>query len=208
MSKAVLPDKNEEYGTKAYWDARYSKEAEEPNFDWCQNYANVAETFRELIPDKAARILMLGCGNSKLSEDMWDDGYHNIVNVDYSPVVIEQMCRRHGVVRPQMEWHEMDIRELRFDDASFDVAIDKATMDAMLTYKGDPWNPPKSVVNDCMREVDEVVRVLRPGGIFIYLTFGQPHFRRRYLAQRPGTTLDVRELGDTWNYYLYMLRKQ
>ena len=27
---------------------------------------------------------MLGCGNSKLSEEMYDDGYHNIVNVDVS----------------------------------------------------------------------------------------------------------------------------
>ena len=50
----------------------------------------------------------------------------------------------------------MDIRELQFPDTSFDIAIDKgelkcvfasgraadwrvATMDAMLTYKGDPW---------------------------------------------------------------------
>ncbi|KAL1662745.1 S-adenosyl-L-methionine-dependent methyltransferase [Schizophyllum commune] len=151
---------------------------------------------------------MLGCGNSKLSEDMWDDGYHNIVNIDYSPVVIEQMRRRNNEQRPQMEWHEMDIRDLQFPDASFDIAIDKATMDAMLTYKGDPWNPPENVVEDCMKEVDEVVRVLHPGGTFIYLTFGQPHFRKRYLDKRPGTTLEVRELGDTWNYYLYILRKQ
>ncbi|KAL1725285.1 S-adenosyl-L-methionine-dependent methyltransferase [Schizophyllum commune] len=151
---------------------------------------------------------MLGCGNSKLSEDMWDDGYHNIVNIDYSPVVIEQMRRRNSEKRPQMQWHEMDIRDLQFPDASFDIAIDKATMDAMLTYKGDPWNPPENVVEDCMKEVDEVVRVLRPGGTFIYLTFGQPHFRKRYLDKRPGTTLEVCELGDTWNYYLYILRKQ
>ncbi|KAL1701949.1 S-adenosyl-L-methionine-dependent methyltransferase [Schizophyllum commune] len=151
---------------------------------------------------------MLGCGNSKLSEDMWDDGYHNIVNIDYSPVVIEQMRRRNSEQRPQMEWHEMDIRDLQFPDTSFDIAIDKATMDAMLTYKGDPWNPPENVVEDCMKEVDEVVRVLRPGGTFIYLTFGQPHFRKRYLDKRPGTTLEVCELGDTWNYYLYILRKQ
>ncbi|KAL1745842.1 S-adenosyl-L-methionine-dependent methyltransferase [Schizophyllum fasciatum] len=208
MSRSILPDKNEEYGSKEYWDARYSKEDEEPNFDWCQNYANVAAIFRYLIPDETAKILMLGCGNSRLSEDMYDDGYCNITNIDYSPVVIEQMGRRHGEARPQMEWHEMDIRDLQFSDASFDVAIDKATMDAMLTYKGDPWNPPPNVVSDCMKEVDEVVRVLRPGGTFIYLTFGQPHFRKRYLAPRAGTSLEVRELGDTWNYYLYILRKQ
>lgn len=33
----------------------------------------------------------------------------------------------------------MDVRDLEFDDASFDVAIDKGTMDAMMTAKGDVW---------------------------------------------------------------------
>lgn len=47
--------------------------------------------------------------------------------------------------------------------------------------------------------------VLRKGGVFIYLTFGQPHFRRRYL-NRPRTTLEVRELGEAFHYYLYVLR--
>ena len=35
--------------------------------------------------------------------------------------------------------HEMDVRDLKFDPASFDVAIDKGTMDAMMTEKGDVW---------------------------------------------------------------------
>ncbi len=33
----------------------------------------------------------------------------------------------------------MDVRDLKFDSASFDVAIDKGTMDAMMTAKGDVW---------------------------------------------------------------------
>ena len=47
--------------------------------------------------------------------------------------------------------------------------------------------------------------VLKPGGVFIYLTFGQPHFRRRYL-DRPGTTLEIRKLGDAFHYFLYIVR--
>lgn len=33
----------------------------------------------------------------------------------------------------------MDVRELEFADDHFDVAIDKGTMDAMMTAKGDVW---------------------------------------------------------------------
>ena len=40
-------------------------------------------------------------------------------------------CRAKGL--------EMDIRDLKFDSESFDVAIDKGTMDAMMTAKADVW---------------------------------------------------------------------
>ena len=100
-------------------------------------------------------------------------------------------------------------------------------MDAMMTAKADVWDPPEEVVQNCNREVDEILRsaspppsisrlrshcniflncsVLKPGGIFIYLTFGQPHFRRRYL-DRPDTTLEIRKLGEAFHYYLYIVR--
>jgi len=198
-----LPSKNQDYGTKEYWNQRY---LEEGSFDWFKSYADLAELLHTLIPSKSSRILMLGCGNSTLSEDMWDDGYRNIVNIDYSAVVIEQMRKRHGQARPEMEWHEMDIRNLSFQAESFDVVIDKGTMDAMMTAKGDVWDPPQQVVDDCTKEVDETLRVLKKGGLFIYLTFGQPHFRRRFLT-RPGTTLEIKELGDAFHYYLYIMRR-
>lgn len=76
-------------------------------------------------------------------------------------------------------------------------------------------DPPEQVIKDCTAEVSEVVRVLKPassssspsGGIFLYLTFGQPHFRKRYLVKEE-TTLEVREMGDMFHYYLYIVRKE
>ncbi|KAI0681934.1 S-adenosyl-L-methionine-dependent methyltransferase [Cerioporus squamosus] len=201
----VLPKKNEEYGTKEYWDQRYTQEPEDSSFDWFKSYGDIADIMRELIPDKSSRILMLGCGNSTLSQDMYADGYKNIVNTDYSGVLIEKMRHKYEQTAPEMEWHEMDIRDLKFEADTFDVAIDKGTMDAMMTAKADVWDPPEEVVQNCNREVDEVLRVLRPGGLFIYLTFGQPHFRRRYL-DRPNTTLEIRKLGEAFHYYLYIVR--
>ncbi|ETW79026.1 hypothetical protein HETIRDRAFT_323921 [Heterobasidion irregulare TC 32-1] len=206
MVSDVLPQKNEEYGTKEYWDQRYTQEPEDASFDWFKRYEDVAGLLRDAIPDKNVRILMLGCGNSTLSEDMYDDGYKNIVNIDYSDVVIEQMRSRHRSTRPGMEWHEMDIRDLKFDDASFDVAIDKGTMDAMMTAKGDVWDPPQQVIDDCTKEVDEVLRVLRKDkGLFLYLTFGQPHFRRQFLT-REGTTLEIKRIGEAFHYYFYIVK--
>ncbi|KAH9913991.1 S-adenosyl-L-methionine-dependent methyltransferase [Epithele typhae] len=204
MSDRVLPQKNEEYGSKEYWDQRYNLESEEQSFDWFKSYADVADLLREIVPVKSSRILMLGCGNSTLSQDMYEDGFKNIVNTDYSRVLIEKMRHKHAYA-PEMEWHEMDIRDLKFETDTFDVAIDKGTMDAMMTAKADVWDPPEEVVQNCNREVDEVLRVLKKGGVFIYLTFGQPHFRKRYL-ERPETTLEIRKIGEAFHYYLYIVR--
>ncbi|KAJ7464463.1 S-adenosyl-L-methionine-dependent methyltransferase [Mycena latifolia] len=197
------PTTNDLYRDKAYWNARYAAEPAEATHDWLKTYADLAPALRALVP-KDAHILILGCGNAALSQDMYADGYTRIVNVDYSPVVIEQMRAR----APAMEWLEMDVRALAFADGSFDVAIDKSTMDALMAAKGDVWNPPQQVVDDVTAEVDEVLRTLKkPGGTFVYLTFGQPHFRRRFLT-RAGTALEVRELGGAgaFHYYLYILR--
>ena len=56
---------------------------------------------------------MLGCGNSQLSADMYDVGYHGIVNIDISDVVIAQMTQKNRRDRPQMAFIKMDMLEVR-----------------------------------------------------------------------------------------------
>lgn len=46
------------------------RETEDSSFDWFKTYSDISDIIRGLIPDKSARILMLGCGNSTLSEDV------------------------------------------------------------------------------------------------------------------------------------------
>ena len=37
------------------------------------------------------RVMQVGCGNSTLTEEMYEDGYKNIWNIDLSRVVIDQV---------------------------------------------------------------------------------------------------------------------
>jgi ubiquinone/menaquinone biosynthesis C-methylase UbiE len=68
---------------------------------------------------------------------MYDAGWLDIVNIDvslsaarkklieqYSKRVIEDMKERH-TSREKMQWLEMDILDLQFEDESFDLVIDK-----------------------------------------------------------------------------------
>ena len=76
---------------------------------------------------------MLGCGNAKFSEDLYDDGFHNIINVDISSVCIRQMAERNAETRPEMQFQVMDITNMNeLESNSFDLAIDKSTIDALL----------------------------------------------------------------------------
>ena len=59
-------------------------------FDWLQDYASLKTLLTSLIPKKS-KILIVGCGNALMSEDMYDDGYHNLYNIDISDIVIKQM---------------------------------------------------------------------------------------------------------------------
>ncbi|KGB79114.2 hypothetical protein CNBG_4952 [Cryptococcus deuterogattii R265] len=211
--EANLPPTNEGYGTHEYWEERYAKESDGRTFDWFLSPSYLIPFFEELTADidtgKDARILMLGCGNSALGEVLYDAGWKNIVNIDYSKIVIEQMQERHAEKRPEMTWLEMDVMDLKFGENEFDLIIDKGTMDAMLTTKGDPWNPPEKDIRACTQEVSEALRVLRkrPGSKFAYFTFGQPHFRKRYMQNRPNFTLTHREIGppEGFAYFLYIL---
>jgi hypothetical protein len=49
---------------------RPGRRGAQATFDWFKSYEDVAHLLHPLLPYKTARILILGCGNSTLSEDV------------------------------------------------------------------------------------------------------------------------------------------
>ena len=41
-------------------------------------------------------ILIIGCGNSKVGECLYIDGYKNITSIDFSNVIIEEMNKKYS----------------------------------------------------------------------------------------------------------------
>jgi len=64
---------------------------------------------------------------------------------------------------PEMDWRVMDVRELgeRSKELggkdSWDVVLDKGTMDALMAEKGSVWDPSDTVRDNVRREVDGVL---------------------------------------------------
>lgn len=77
------------FGTKEFWDLWYKnlKEASSGDtnvkpIEWYLDHQLLKSLFLSSI-DKKSKILAIGCGNSTLSEQMYEDGYKNILNIDY-----------------------------------------------------------------------------------------------------------------------------
>uniref|UniRef100_A0A8R7R3X3 Methyltransferase-like protein 13 n=1 Tax=Triticum urartu TaxID=4572 RepID=A0A8R7R3X3_TRIUA len=87
------------YGEAWYWDERYRKES--GPFDWYQKYPALAPLLR-LYVRPHQRLLLVGCGNSVFGENMVQDGYQDVVNIDISSVVIEQMKKKYHD-KPQLK---------------------------------------------------------------------------------------------------------
>ena len=119
------------------------------------------------MPSKDIKILMLGCGNALLSENLYDEGYHNIINVDISPVCIQQMTERNATERPRMIFKVMDVTNMsELESNTFDLAIDKSTIDTLLTSENAFMN--------VMMMLKETQRVLKTGGHYFAISYGSP----------------------------------
>jgi 2-polyprenyl-3-methyl-5-hydroxy-6-metoxy-1,4-benzoquinol methylase len=46
--------------------------------------------------DYGKEILIVGCGNSRMNEILYNEGYRNITNIDYSKVLIDEMNQKYA----------------------------------------------------------------------------------------------------------------
>ena len=193
------------YKKLEYWNDRYQKE---DNFEWFKSYQDFQHILLQYL-NKSDRILMLGCGNSPFSFDLYADGFHSITNIDYSSVCIRKMKIKYKDCL-KMKWLEMDMFNLQFDEESFDVVIEKGTIDALLVDEQDPWNISNDGFNSVTKALDQVSKVLKSGGKFLSITFSQPHFRKiLYCRSQFQWSYNVNCLSSNacLEYFIFILKK-
>ena len=107
---------------------------------------------------------------------MYDDGFINSINIDISQVVTKAMMEKYRD-KQTMRFIHMDARNMEdFGDATFDGAIDKGTLDAILCGENSTANAQKMLA--------EIYRVLAPTGVYIAISYGQPPHRYPYLDKQ------------------------
>ena len=74
-----------------------------------------------------------------------------------------------------MEWIDMNIKELDFEDGTKDCVIDKACFDSMACGLDAPVETAKML--------DQIYRVLSPTGIYISISNRPPDSRKKYFEK-------------------------
>ena len=201
-----LPLKNKDYNTFQYWEQRYQEE-QGKTYDWFGDFSHFEDSIIKFLSppsDKSTSILHLGCGNSLCGASLYEAGFQNIVNVDYSPSVIKAM----KLLYPNMEWVVADIFDLKsaFGDQTFDIALDKGTLDSFMTVPHDPWDPPQELLTQMEIYMNNVAMQLKLGGKLLHLTWAQPHFRKRFLELSNNFKVNCHTISKGvggFDYFLY-----
>mmetsp|Transcript_47641 Transcript_47641/g.137092 ORF Transcript_47641/g.137092 Transcript_47641/m.137092 type:complete len:378 (+) Transcript_47641:60-1193(+) len=212
------------YANPRYWDDYYNRTSEEETYDWYGTWDTPIDDKGAFVPRGASApqaakvlgdllrpylgkerdILMLGCGNSDMSEKMYFEGFEGITNIDVSEKLLANLRARLQDKTPKMRWVYMNASALTFEDQTFDVIIDKGTLDAIEA------NRPL-----LLAAVSETHRALRPGGLLLSITFNNRDNRvekqlreaawaecQTHSFERPSTT----KVGGS-EYYLHVCEK-
>ncbi len=92
-------------------DPSFSRDKEP--FDWYQRYTGIKDIITQYI-QPTFQILNIGCGNSRLAEEMYEDGYQHLTNIDISFTVIKQMQEMYKEKIPNLAFKQMDVRSIQY----------------------------------------------------------------------------------------------
>ena len=66
---------------------------QEEQYEWFKGYKEFSHLITPHL-QPTSKILVLGCGNSSLTADLYSGGFHCLTSVDLSPAVIQRMQHR------------------------------------------------------------------------------------------------------------------
>ena len=118
-----------------------------------RNIEIVRPRLEQLDLDNLHNVLELGCGIGSVSAFLFDSYQMNVIGIDFDSAQID-IARRKYPENDRLRFKIEDASKLSFDDGSFDLVLSQNVFHHIHA-----WN----------EAVQEVSRVLRQGGYFIWL---------------------------------------
>jgi len=135
--------------TKEYWNEVYKNT---PIWGGCKQGADELDIIiSNLVTGK--KMLEIGCGRKNLAYELYKLGY-DITAIDISNVVVDMLKKEY----PEVDYIEMDARELKFEDETFDFIYSEDLLEHF----------PETQV-----AIQEWLRVLKTGGYMLIGTVSE-----------------------------------
>ena len=198
-----------DYSSIKYWDSRYLNEHMEI-FEWYQTYDTLKEKISDYIK-KEDKILHVGCGTSKLAEDLYIEEITNVTNIDFSENAIKIMEDRYKEQNVKMIYKKMDVTEMsEFPNNSFNIVFDKALLDTVLCAE--------NALPIVDKMINEIYRVLVNQGYYIIISNGSEDKRKNLFKsdlwdykileiEKPSKVVVLDEKDPKNYHYIYILTK-
>ncbi|KAI4966694.1 hypothetical protein ZWY2020_037050 [Hordeum vulgare] len=112
----------------ASWLRRDGRFDKEEHYEWFKDFSHFRHLLAPLLSPSLLQVLEVGCGNSRIGDELLREG-------------VARGITRVGVV-------VADMVDLPFESESFDLMIEKGTMNVLFVDSGDPWNPNPTTVDN------------------------------------------------------------
>jgi len=168
--------KPEEYGSREFWEAKFQAILdEEREHEEIIGTKEAVDAMTLFMHSKGDKILLLGCGVSRMPGELFNRGWSNICAVDFARNAIEHLKLRdvhlHGVRYSCLDCGK-DLKGL--PDDGFDVVVEKGFLDAIFASGGIRRIP--GLLNDIKRK-------MKNDGRFISFSRTTPPCRLPYLKE-------------------------
>lgn len=174
--------------------------------DW---YCDFDQLKKFLPPiQKDHRILLLGGGISELGAKICTAFKpKELIEIDFSQTAIDYQTGVHDGNVPGIKFMKMDFRSLDFPPESFDLVVDKAAIDSIMsTVENDELispNPGGNTMQSDMKKIeDEIWRVLKPNGLlFMASVLKLDDVESNVMSHRPWIIRPVSVISDLIHFY-------
>lgn len=207
---------SDEYLSKqSYWEKYYKGDTQQ--MDWMVGSSVVAVSVVDKLKSHFAKsthplaLLDFGCGSSMVSKDIsklcGDSIQITLLDYIHQALVWQQNNHLDSNVEHKLRHHfdciQGDARTLPFRNETFDVILDKGTLDSLLKDRTSGIHVANCALEECHR-------LLRRGGLWFQITDEDPDLRLGLIESNlSSVTTSFSSLGDDmgFEYFMYIIQK-
>uniref|UniRef100_A0A3B0MEM7 Methyltransferase domain-containing protein n=1 Tax=Theileria annulata TaxID=5874 RepID=A0A3B0MEM7_THEAN len=188
----ILPTNVSSFRKSAYWNQFYSNPKLE-NFEWYTDIKKILPTFHKCILErdvtfknerkqnfKDSIVVNVGCGNSKVSEVLIEDGFKIVYNLDFSQQVLDEMKAKS---KGKEFYLNVDVSKKEYVDFGVmlnkkypnvpKIIVDKAFMDAFISI--DDGESKELIKTRSKVYLESTLNMMKSDDIFIIISVSQDH---------------------------------